>query len=410
MAFNMFLTGKDYLPSTIIENKITPVKQLMKSLGDEVARDTLKTMYISFYFREVGMERRRGYRQDEDDEYGIEFVHKSFSEFLVAEYIYRKLKEDFLGVDNYGDLLLNNEEKTLEAWCELMAQRPFSREIIDYLIQLIANDPNKHLKKELKDRMRDFAPYFFEHGFLPSVDARLYEVPAIERAVESFYGWVLLCGYLNDEVFILEQLTYFEKLIYYLRMVTLSSRRLKCCGANFQGVNLSGANFFQANFFQAKFTAADLSRAHLTRAYLSGADFSGTYLSGAYLCDANLNGANLNAAYLFGADLSGANLSGAYLVTTDLNRAYLRRTYFNNAVLKAADLKGAHLNDAYLFGADLTDADFTGADLGGVKGINMEQLLTVKSLYNCKNLAPALEAQLRAAKPCLFTPEGCPGQ
>lgn len=62
---------------------------------------------------------------------------------------------------------------------------------------------------------------------------------------------------------------------------------------------------------------------------------------------------------------------------------------------------------AYLERADLSEADLSDADLSEVRFLTIDQLKTVKTLYQCKNLDPQLKQQLQKGKPCLFTEEGC---
>lgn len=81
----------------------------------------------------------------------------------------------------------------------------------------------------------------------------------------------------------------------------------------------------------------------------------------------------------------------------NLNGAQLQEAKFWGANLTAADLRGANLE-----WADLELANLTGADLQGSKGLTVEQLLVVETLYQAKNLDPKLEKELKAKKPELF--------
>jgi len=72
---------------------------------------------------------------------------------------------------------------------------------------------------------------------------------------------------------------------------------------------------------------------------------------------------NLERMNLSGADLAGANLRRANLTRANLVKAGLIGANLNRAVLKRANMRGADLTDAILRNADLSDADFTGATL-----------------------------------------------
>ena len=61
------------------------------------------------------------------------------------------------------------------------------------------------------------------------------------------------------------------------------------------------------------------------------------------------------------------------------------------------DLSEAKLPKANLTEVYLSDADLEGADLRGLRYVTVEQLSQVQTLYQVRNLAPALEQGLRDA-------------
>ncbi len=85
------------------------------------------------------------------------------------------------------------------------------------------------------------------------------------------------------------------------------------------------------------------------------------------------------------ADLSGVDLSGADLRENNLSRA---------------DLRGANLSDANLY-ANLSGNNLSGADIGKAKGLTVEQLSKVKTLYKAK-LDPELMEQVKDKYPHLL--------
>ena len=96
---------------------------------------------------------------------------------------------------------------------------------------------------------------------------------------------------------------------------------------------------------------------------------------GAFLPFARIRGpmqSPLAGAFLQGADLAHANLAnsrlrGAILVVANLREAHLSAADLRGANLFSANLRGADLRNADLRGADLRDADLRGADLRGAK-------------------------------------------
>ena len=91
------------------------------------------------------------------------------------------------------------------------------------------------------------------------------------------------------------------------------------------------------------------------------------------------------------ADLSGANLGGA-----DLSGADLRSAELDGAVLRGACLEGANLS-----GANLSYASLSGANLIRIRGLTIEQLSSVDTLYEAK-LDPELKKQVREKYPHLL--------
>jgi hypothetical protein len=152
-----------------------------------------------------------------------------------------------------------------------------------------------------------------------------------------------------------------------------------------QGEEICGAN----SAVPILMSGADLRGTELIDTHLLDADLSGANLSNANLSLNNLESADLLKTVLKGANLSGAHLSGAYLVTADLTGADLTGAELRNANLNAVEVKapeGTNLPPAFwdgadLSGANLTDADLSGANLKGAKGLTLEQLARVRTLY-----------------------------
>jgi uncharacterized protein YjbI with pentapeptide repeats len=121
----------------------------------------------------------------------------------------------------------------------------------------------------------------------------------------------------------------------------------------------------------------DFIEAHLERAHLEGADLKKAHFEGANLERANLERANLTEAHLEGANLKKTHLEGARLT-------------------------GANLERANLTGANLTGAILTGAILSLETKLIIDQLSTVKTLYNVVGLDSTLLKQVQKKYPHLM--------
>ncbi len=124
-------------------------------------------------------------------------------------------------------------------------------------------------------------------------------------------------------------------------------------------VNLSGSNLNSANITQSSLIEGNLENARLNQT--------------------NFENSNLNQAILKGAYASGANFKDAFLIKAQFENAFLIKANFNNAFLMEANLQ-----NCYVMGADFENASLYKADLRGAKGLTVEQLSKVKTLYLAK--------------------------
>jgi len=125
---------------------------------------------------------------------------------------------------------------------------------------------------------------------------------------------------------------------------------------NLNYANLAGSNVNSANISQSSLIESNLENARLNQT--------------------NFENSNLNQANLKGAYASGANFKDAFLIKSHFENAFLIKANFNNAFLMEANLQ-----NCYLMGADFENASLYKADLRGAKGLTVEQLSKVKTLY-----------------------------
>ena len=125
---------------------------------------------------------------------------------------------------------------------------------------------------------------------------------------------------------------------------------------NLNYVNLSASNLNSANISQSSLIEGNLENARLNQT--------------------NFENSNLNQAILKGAYASGANFKDAFLIKAHFENAFLIKANFSNAFLMEANLQ-----NCYVMGADFENASLYKADLRGAKGLTVEQLSKVKTLY-----------------------------
>jgi uncharacterized protein YjbI with pentapeptide repeats len=128
---------------------------------------------------------------------------------------------------------------------------------------------------------------------------------------------------------------------------------------NLNYVNLAASNLNSANVAQSSLIESNLENARLNQT--------------------NFENSNLNQANLKGAYASGANFKDAFLIKAQFEGAFLIKANFSNAFLMESNLQ-----NCYVMGADFENASLYKADLRGAKGLTVEQLSKVKTLYLAK--------------------------
>ncbi|MEH2326422.1 MAG: pentapeptide repeat-containing protein [Nostoc sp.] len=336
----------------------------------------------------------------------VEFVHKSFSEFLFAE----RLLESF--VDWTTKVSKRQREEDLVSTFamerqiyDLLGYGNLTPAIVEYLMGLLAESLEFHDGERLCQLFQRLEDFYFRWCDGEFIDAEDVNLPQMKKKQlreqvpdrENHLGLrqVDVCTGLNVMIVLLELHRYAQIKDELKNKISFhscgkpdsnefDSERLlgiigysHCLGifafknnlglflrgadlrdADLSGVNVSGANLSGANLSGANLSGANLSGANLCLAYLSGANLCLAYLSDAYLIQANLSSANLSSA-----DLSGADLSDADLSKSDLRNANLSETNLDDANLKGADLSQTNLMNANLSYANLSDAYLIQANL-----------------------------------------------
>lgn len=352
LAYKIYQSDHQYMMLSELESmeetETFEEKYLTKSKHKNT-REALKDVLITFYFKEVEENRVQADSEKERDQ-AFEFYHKSLQEYLAAEHIWQTVLKKFTATDDDGDFILHKWEDALQFIWGLFPKRALTREVADYLVDIITNEASDK-KQALNQQMVHFLPKLLRHQFLYEYKAPDNHQKPIKRAAGCFMAyWHLLIHANPNENHITETIMddFAEMLVISARFSPLS-------------FNLTKQNLI------------------------------------VILDGANLNGANLNGAILYGAILYRATLYEA-----DLDGATLNRATLSGAILVDATLVNAHLNGAALDGATLHRAHLDGAHLDGATGLTFEQLSQVYSLRDCRGIPSELEARLRAEKPELF--------
>jgi uncharacterized protein YjbI with pentapeptide repeats len=176
-----------------------------------------------------------------------------------------------------------------------------------------------------------------------------------------------------------------------LNLLRTHLRGAALANAQLQKARLSYVQLQDAYLVGAELQGADLTGAQLQRVEAWGAEFQEANLWDAILKRADLVVAQLQGAMLIGTQLQRADLRGARLQGADLSYAHLQRADLRGAQLQGAQLIEAELQGALLLDTQLERAYLGGAKLSGARGLTIEQLSTVETLYEAVLDAPLRE-------------------
>ena len=367
---------------------ITRAEEVWKKFNEDQANNqekSLSSLALTFYFK----------RPNTDSD-GFEFSHKSFSEYLVARFLFRsamELAEDFNQPRRTPESLLQDWLKIASPTC-----------INEYIFPFIRNEARTHDIKTLRGArtaleklfsivIRDGMPahkgiactwrlaeQMQRNGEIallaclnaiirelfdrdPNTELLSFDWGQDETAPARFIRRLIDSQGADDFNFI--GLSHIDfnviALPLFMNSLFLAYADLEQC--RFARANLTYSNFTRATLTQTQLINANLSRASLMHTQLRHADLAHANLTHADLTHANLAHANLTDADMTHADMTHAVLRHADMTHAVLRHAVLRHADLSDIDLTGADLEGVDLMRANLMHANLTGADLTGANL-----------------------------------------------
>ena len=385
-GLSVIQSGGEFAKVKMIEHRLdkddSEAANTLRELREQSGERAITTALGAFYLRPAAGKTGGG----------VEFYHKSFSEFLCAKRLQESIEEWTEILRRRRKWSVDDQELARQIY-DLLGYGGLTPEIVEYLMGLLQQSEEFNPVK-LFERLEDFYFRWCDEEFinadgttLPQTKMRQLKEQVPER--ETYLGQKQVDVYagLNIMILLLELHRYGqsqskkmkEKLTFYpcgkpnsnsnnqledpvlLRRLISYSDCIAIGGfSNTVGRFLSGAFLQGTNLKNAFLQSADLSDADLSGANLSNADLRGANLYHVNLRRACLRGADLEYANLYRADLGGANLRVVSLRNTKLGR-----TDLGAADLRSADLRGTDLRDAYLRAANLHHAELGGTDLRG---------------------------------------------
>ncbi|MDD6965877.1 MAG: pentapeptide repeat-containing protein [Firmicutes bacterium] len=215
------------------------------------------------------------------DKQHVEFLHRSFYQYFLAHFLYRKMSEV-------------KGEKSAEAFLCCLAERKIDFDVLNYIQQI-----QKSKQQVTQDKCEQIINTLEQTGTIigqalkapnENGDAEKHPLLRCEKVLTNALSICCIVASAAKSEFTVSLRN--EKSMHQ------SIQRFNCISIWLENVDLSGA---------------DLSGADLLDADLNGADLSEVNLSRADLRLANLRLANLRLVNLSRVDLSGANLNGTDL-------------------------------------------------------------------------------------------------
>ena len=361
--------------------------------------------------------------KDDQGKDKVEFTHKSFQEYLLAEFYFQSIsdakchrligsepsRETYSFMNSFIKLLTDSDPRI----------REYSENFIKSFNKDGGNNDVVGLDNYVKRLRNNSIKYLTQNDLVPILPE---EEPPIWDFTRLEYGnlrklWVsrwitaYIAGNLLNENTPIDD-DFLESASFFISNCSRLIHNKDLRSAYLKGIRLDGVDLTQATLANANLTQATLANANLTQATLANANLTQANLPNANLTGANLGGAILTGAILTGANLGGANLTGASLchatlyiargVNTSLNNANLTNAEisgdFSSAHLRNANLTQAHLMEADLLfayadlsEANLTNAMFTGAILTGaiLTGANLTNANFVQADFSNAHLDKA---------------------
>jgi len=185
IAFAIFQTGNDFIRKSQLE-KLESVEKFLTKFPTIEYKNSLKGIMMSFYFQESRQS------NENDNDYAIEFLHKSLQEFMVAEKIYENVKFEFTTKSENNDYIIDDTKRAFEVVFPLFSKRLITIEIQSFIIELIKNDDTQKVE-HLSERLNFFFPQLLKNDFLFSYNIKEFYLSPLSIIKNSFIGyWTLL--------------------------------------------------------------------------------------------------------------------------------------------------------------------------------------------------------------------------
>ena len=386
------------------EINIETIKQLIRQENTESTLDLDKTIQyvLDSYFLQTSNKNKI-----------IDFIHPSFKDYLLAEYIMEKIRHNQIEELNFQ--IPNNDcVDFICGWAKLFSSDQQTVEYVNKRFRYFSIRKIHGVDETVQDiipllRLRCYDEINENTLLSPQDDKEnilvsRFRLSNKETGFIWLHRWIslLIFNILPDSRLPIQTVTDLIKTSshmyppYYKRLQNLDFQNIDLSGAdlsgsNFNNANLKGVNLSNSDLTDAIFTDADLSSSNLSNAKiirtsfegsdLSNADFSGSVVSHVIFIDSIISQTNFSGAkFKITSNLSAisekqkisrpesvADFSTSFVLHATLDNLFLEHVSFDGALLMNSDLSSSKLKNATFNDSILTNVDFYESELNKVQ-------------------------------------------
>ncbi|MGB0524188.1 MAG: pentapeptide repeat-containing protein, partial [Flammeovirgaceae bacterium] len=382
VAFLILINDKEYIGEQQLANAtdMDNLNKLISKKDKNELKKIFRLIMMSFYMRNTLKNKDDQHKGDIVQTYGIEFIHKSFREYLTAEYIWRKLQLFREGEKRQERKIynINKTDEALELIAHLFQYVKFEKDLINHVDNLVLRDTFE-VREELLSRFNYFFSELIKRDFLFKLVQGRNPLNLIKTTFYNFWHIYMIIGKDRDNDNAYSNLINFPdntpSKSHFYSLIRLSEHTL------LYNQNLKGSDLANVNLGHFTFNGGDLGDANLIRADLSRSSLRKVNLHKSILKYANLSDSDLWNSNLKEADLSEANLRWVNLINSNLLGAILTNADLTDAELSFVNLRKANLTNTNLTRTNLSNAKLTQSQYDYLKASGqLDQALNVDKI------------------------------
>lgn len=294
----------------------------------------LKGVMITFYFKQTN--------NNNENDYAVEFYHKSLQEYLVAEKIWISLNS-CVHIEPHNQLKLLND---------LFSKKVITKEIQSYLLELIENSDRLKVS-ELFLTFNKSISYFFANDFISEYKSNnnQYALDVIKNTFYCFwffYSHLLPCSKSNKNpisflhpLFVRSKIEIFKKrdallsdeikdrLPVYLNLLSQNMYPI-----TLEGLILNKTSFSNQSLYNINFSGSDLKECKFDNCIISNCDFSFSSLENASFVNSKIINSNFSYTEVKNIDFNKSIFQDVIAIHADWKEVKLSISQELNLITK----------------------------------------------------------------------------